>query len=76
MTVITPEGTSLTARPEIIVTVLKQANTTECFTNQDYMNRVKEDTKRLRGIELCTESPEAFLYSLALHKLITIEDAA
>lgn len=76
MTVITPEGTHLTARPEIIVTVLKQADSTECLTNQDYMTRVKEDTKRLRGIDISAETPEAFLYSLALHNLITIEDAA
>ena len=77
MTVITPEGTHLTAKPEIIVTVLKQAHmTAESFTNQDYMNRVKEDTQRLLGIDLSTETPEAFLNSLAQHNLITIEEAA
>lgn len=79
MTVITPEGTHLTARPEIIVTVLKQADSeTECvsLTNQDYMIRVKEDTKSRLGIDLSAETPEAFLYSLALHNLLTIEDAA
>lgn len=79
MTVTTPEGTHLTARPEIIVTVLKQADhDTEriCMTNHDYMIRVKEDVKRLHGIDLSTETPEAFLHSLAQHNLITIEDAA
>lgn len=79
MTVITPEGTHLTARPETIVTVLKQADReTECMclTNQDYMIRVKEDAKCRLGIDLSTETPETFLYSLAQHNLITIEDAA
>ena len=77
MTVITPEGTHLTAKPEIIVTVLKQAHMTdEDATVQSYMDQVKEDTMRRLGIDLSTETPEAFLRSLAQHNLITIEDAA
>ena len=77
MTVITREGTSLTAKPEIIVKVLKQADMpAETTSIQGYMEQVSQDAKRLHGVELSTESPEAFLRSLAQHRLITIEDAA
>ena len=72
-----PDGNSLTGAAETIVQLMRDSHWTVGDESiQAYMDRVQEDAKRLQGVEISTETPVAFLASLAAHKMIEIEEAA
>ena len=72
-----PEGATLTGAAETIVRIMRDGHwTVGESTIQDYMERVREDARRLLELEIRTDTPEAFLASLASHKMITIEEVA
>ena len=77
MKVTLPEGTSLTGTAETIVRLFRDTHWSVGEQSiQVYMERVREDAKRLYGIDIRTDGPTVFLVSLASHNMITIEEAA
>lgn len=72
-----PEGTSLTGNAETIVRVMRDSHWTVGDESVEiYMERVREDARRLQGVEIRAGSPAEFLESLASHNMITIEEVA
>lgn len=77
ITVHLPEGNSLTGTAETIVRIMRDGHwTVGEQTIEVYMERVRQDAKRLQGVDISAETPMEFLASLASHKMITIEEAA
>ena len=72
-----PDGTTLTGKAETIVRIMRDGHwTVGEQTIEVYMERVRQDAKRLQGVDISAETPVEFLTSLASHKMITIEEAA
>lgn len=72
-----PEGTTLTGAAETIVRIMRDSHWTVGEESIEvYMERARDDAMRPHGVRISTESPEAFLASLAEHKMITIEEVA
>ena len=75
LTITITEGGTVTGSPQAIVSLLNDSHYLAADEYPEaYMERVKDDMARIRGIDVATDSPEAFLHSLAEHNLLTIKE--